>query len=201
MRRCLVIALGLLLAGCADSPAARAEREARAGLALAMEGRVGEAVERFHAALALDPANPAARYNLGLAHLREGQWVLAAEAFARFVEQRPDDALGHFELARAQALAGWSHAALASLAAAVRLGFADHDLLVRDGAFVGLFSDPQYLALEMTVAQRAGVDPVGGVLAVPGGDSLGGSTRTLPGVRLRGVEKPCAKGLCVAEDG
>jgi len=190
MRRGL-LALLLCAAACARPPA---EREARAGVERAKEGDVEQAMAHFERALALDPDQLVALFNLGLAHLQQGQYVQAAERLARFAELRPDDARGHFELARARALAGWPEPALASLKRAVELGFADYDLLVGDGVFQPLYAMPQYVALEMTVAQRAGVEPRAGVLGAPGGDTLGPGTQTLPGVRLPQAQKPCARG-------
>ncbi len=191
MRRTLLALLLVSAGACAPSPA---EREARAGVEAAKAGDVAGAIEHFQRSLDLDPGNAMARFNLGLAHLYMEQWIVAEEQLRRFVELRPDDARGHFELARARALAGWPQSAIDALKRAVELGFADYELLVSDGVFRSLYGMPQYVALEMTVAQRAGVEPKAGVLAAPGGEELGPGTTTLPGLRLPQLQKPCARG-------
>ena len=186
-----VVPVLLLLCACGPSPQALAEKEARAGLELAKAGEVGAAVERFQRALSIDPDNAAARFNLGLAHLHGGQWILAMDEFERFTERLPEDAQGHFELARARILAGFSDAALVALGRAVELGFDDHRRLVEAELFAPLYRSPRWLALEMTVAQRAGVEPTGGVLALPGSEQVGRGSWAVPGVRML-PQKDCA---------
>lgn len=196
-RTTLTACLLLALAGCART----AEQEASRGLELAREGRIEQAVEAFDRALAKDPENLKALYNRGLAMLLLGDGPEAARSLGLFVQIRPDDMEGHFNLARAWALAGRNGEAIASLQRAVELGFSDHDLLIEGGGFQALYRDIRFVQLETVVAQRAGVLPSGGSLGRLEGPAYGG----IPvDVRLPGTTGPrstCDRPLAAADTG
>lgn len=176
-----------LLAGCTSE----ADRLADRGLAAARGGDLSGAIRTFDEALAREPGHPKASYNRGVALLGLGDWAGAAAQFGRFVQSRPDDPLGWLEKARAEVLLEKREAGLASLQRAVELGFADHQRLVEDGVFAPLFSDLRWVALEMTVAQRAGVEPRGGVLGVQAGAPAGPGNWKLPPMGLGPASEAC----------
>lgn len=189
MRWAVVLAAAWCLGGC--TPTVSPDAEADRGLELAKQGRLTESLEAFGAALAADPNHPKALYNEGMALMGLQRWDEAAISFGRFVEKRPDDKLGWFEKARAETLAGQREDGLRSLQRSVSLGFSNYDLLIRDGVFMPLFRDARFVALEMTVAQRAGVEPDAGTLALRAA-TLGPGSHLLPTMKLPGLSGTCA---------
>lgn len=189
MRWIIVLATVWCLGGC--TPTVSPDAEADRALDLAKQGRLTESLEAFGAALAADPNHPKALYNQGMALMGLQRWDEAAASFSRFVDQRPEDPSGWFEKARAEVLAGEREPGLHALQRAVSLGFSDYDLLIRDGVFMPLFRDVRFVALEMTVAQRAGVEPDAGSLALRGA-TLGPGSHILPTMKLPGMGGACA---------
>ena len=142
------------LAGCAgggnaDELAARAIAEARAN-------HLDAALTLFDQALAQAPNNLKALYNGGLAQLYLRRGDAAAQRFETFVSLRPNDALGHFNLARSYAIQRRREEAIASLKRAVELGFDKHDEIV-GGGFESIEDDVRFTQIETLVAQRAGI--------------------------------------------
>ncbi|MEW6325449.1 MAG: tetratricopeptide repeat protein [Nitrospirota bacterium] len=61
-------------------------------------GDYAEAIRQYQQALADDPADPAARNNLGVAYLRADQDELAFQEFQKILVRRPADAKAQFNL-------------------------------------------------------------------------------------------------------
>lgn len=143
-----------------EGRAGRAEELASKGVAHGRRGDLARALEAFDAALALDPHNLKALYNGGIALLGLGRGEAAAERFRRFLELRPDDALGHFHLARALLRERRKEEALAELERAVELGFSDWaEWQAASDLEAGLADDFRFVRLRLLVAQRSGVAP------------------------------------------
>ncbi|HWV39393.1 MAG TPA: tetratricopeptide repeat protein [Vulgatibacter sp.] len=153
-RNLIVLAAASLLAAC--GPEGSADELASRAIAEATANRFGVALELFDQALAREPDNLKALYNGGLAHLYLRRGDAAARRFESFVALRPNDALGHFNLARAYAIEGRREPALASLKRAVELGFDRHEEIV-GGGFEAIEDDVRFTQIEALVAQRAGV--------------------------------------------
>lgn len=71
----------------------------RLGITLSRNGLHGRALEVYRRVQALDPANPAVHYNMGLAFDRLGQLDAAVRAYEKAVEIRPDYHHALWELA------------------------------------------------------------------------------------------------------
>lgn len=155
----LALLLVLVALGGCKGKERRAEALADRGVAHGRSGELGRALEAFDAALALDPKNLKALYNSGIALLGAGRGAAAAARFSGFVALRPDDALGHFYLARAQLREQRDEAAIASLARAVELGFDDWVEWRAASDLEALAGDFRFAQMEVLVAQRAGVAP------------------------------------------
>lgn len=145
----------LTCAACGRSGDADADR----GVELGRAGDLAAAAAAFERALAADPEQPKALFNLGLVRQAEGESSEAERLFARFVAMRPDDAPARLEHARALAALGRTPEALAELRDSVRLGLSDHAALASP-EFEPLRSDVSFVALDVTVAQRAGAKPL-----------------------------------------
>jgi protein O-GlcNAc transferase len=105
----------------------RAARLVDEGNALADEGRVAEAMERYEAALALVPGLARAHLNIGNALLATGQAQGALEAYGAALAARPGYAAAHYNIGNAHARLGHAQAAMAAYLQAARLepGFVD----------------------------------------------------------------------------
>lgn len=68
------------------------------GLDLAFEGKVREAIERYRAALAIDPGYVDAVHALAMAHAELDELDAAIEAGRRLCQLAPDDILAHTSL-------------------------------------------------------------------------------------------------------
>ncbi len=68
------------------------------GLALMERGRIDEALDYFHTAVRLDPANASAFNNLGLAYKTKGMFDEAIEQFQKALSISPDDPEVHNNL-------------------------------------------------------------------------------------------------------
>jgi predicted O-linked N-acetylglucosamine transferase (SPINDLY family) len=91
------------------------------GVALEGEGRIDDAERAYRAALAVEPGNPYALFNLGrLAYLR-GQAPQARERLAEALRRKPDFADAQVVLASVHEALGDDQAALRCLETAVRL--------------------------------------------------------------------------------
>ena len=96
----------------------RAVTETNLGAALQAEGRLDEAVDHYHRAIALAPAHPPAYNNLGTAQRAKGQLAEAVATYGQALRLRPEypeaeynlanalidegkaaDAIGHFRIA------------------------------------------------------------------------------------------------------
>lgn|GEM_PF-1547463 len=150
----VILALSIGIAGCAGG--GNADELATRAIAEAKENRLDAALQLFDQALAQDPNNLKALYNGGLAHLYLRRGDAAAQRFGTFVSLRPDDALGHFNLARAYAIERRREDAIASLKRAVELGFDKHEEIV-GGGFEAIEDDVRFTQIEVLVAQRAGL--------------------------------------------
>jgi protein O-GlcNAc transferase len=69
------------------------------GIALALQGRFGEALGQFEKAIALDPKFGAAWSNMGNLHKLQGRLAQAREAYNKAIALQPDLADAHFGLA------------------------------------------------------------------------------------------------------
>lgn len=76
-----------------------------------------------------------------------GNFGEAVKLGEEVVDANPDDPVAHFELARANALAGRRGKALDALARAVDLGLANADVALRDPAFSDMALMPRFVAL------------------------------------------------------
>ncbi len=76
------------------------------GVKLAEQGRFTQALQRFQAALALDPDLPQADYNAAMSLSELGRFEEAVPHFEHAVRARPDDPLAHNNLGVALAQAG-----------------------------------------------------------------------------------------------
>ncbi len=183
------LALLLLVAALSGLTACRsgsseAARLASEGLEEARAHRLEQAIILFDRAIALDPANLKALYNGGLARVFLRQGEAASRLFQAYVEERPKDPLGHFNLARAHALAYRSEETIASLRRAVELGFEDHDELV-GGGFEAVEDDLRFAQIEALVAQRVGkLSPTG----------RGHGEGAYGGEKLRAIRLPGTRG-------
>lgn len=146
----LVFAL-VLLSACTRGEARDAAAE---GIAFARGGQLELAAARFDRALELEPDEPTALYNGGLADLALGRIERGRVRLDRFVAARPDDPAGHFARAQALELAGEREAALSALRRAVELGSDDLDRML--GGFESLRTDLRFVQLAASVAQRTG---------------------------------------------
>ncbi|HPG25117.1 MAG: tetratricopeptide repeat protein [Spirochaetaceae bacterium] len=70
------------------------------GFALFAKGRIDEAIERYRAALAVEPGLAIAWNGLSMALAKQGDFEAAVEAAEKLVELEPDDALSHTNLSR-----------------------------------------------------------------------------------------------------
>lgn len=193
LKRLAVLAtLALFVSGCNEG--LRAERLADEGLDLARRGSYAEALTRFESALEIDPSNQKAAYNRGLVFLATGAFARAEEVFGQFANANPSDSLAWFEKARAEILQNKREQAILSLQRAIDAGFTAYDRLVADGLFAPLYSDFRFVAMEMTVAQRAGVEAKAGVLGQAPGllPGAGPGNYRLPPMNLPGVGGACA---------
>lgn len=92
----MLILAALLTARSAEPPGSDALRREQAhardteGVALAQSGKMAEAIERFRAALELDPAMPEAAYPLALGYEAAGKTDAAIEALEQALRIRPD---------------------------------------------------------------------------------------------------------------
>ncbi|HVN80140.1 MAG TPA: tetratricopeptide repeat protein [Terriglobia bacterium] len=77
-----------------------------AGVGLMNAGKLSDALQKFQAALALDPLNAAAAYNQGLALARLGKALEAIESFKTAIRLHPGFALAEYGLGLALQLAG-----------------------------------------------------------------------------------------------
>jgi tetratricopeptide (TPR) repeat protein len=107
---CLVAGLAVLSAVLgsevlAGEPATPAQQSIKKGLESFNKGRLPEAAEAFQKAAELDPANPVAFNNLGLAYVRMGRTRDAVDAFESAVSLRPTSANFQYNLARIYQLA------------------------------------------------------------------------------------------------
>lgn len=173
----------------------RAEAHATKGVQHGREGRLGEALASFDRALQEDPRNLKALYNSGIALLGSGRAEEAASRFRGFLSIRPDDALGHFHLARCALRSGKKEEAIASLQEAIRLGFSNWVEWKAAEDLSTLASDHRFAQLEVLVAQRAGhageeIGPGRGYEGVP-----------FPHALLPGLRRPtaCDAGAAVLE--
>jgi type II secretory pathway predicted ATPase ExeA/tetratricopeptide (TPR) repeat protein len=112
------------------SRAAAAADRVELGAHLARSGRLSDAIAAFREALALEPGDTAALYNLGVALLDNGQAREAAEALRGLIAISPDDSRAHRTLGIALRLSGELPAAAAALRRAVALSPRD-DLALR----------------------------------------------------------------------
>jgi superkiller protein 3 len=113
-------------------------------------GRHEEAIRRYELLIEREPTNETARQNLEAA--RRNKVILEARdnETARAVkaaEARPHDPRAAYDAARVYAQHGDSDQALAWLAKALELGYAQTDFLSVDPAFATLRKDPRFGAL------------------------------------------------------
>jgi tetratricopeptide (TPR) repeat protein len=96
-------------------------------LALANQGRYVEAIEEWKKALKIDPENPKAQNNLGIAFVRAGKFADGIAHLERAVELKPEYAEAHSNLGKALSVAGRPDEAMAQWRTAVELypDFAD----------------------------------------------------------------------------
>ncbi len=98
-----------------------------AGIAHAQKGLIDKAILKFHAALALNAASPAAHYNLGLAYDVKGWTDQAIEQYNTVLMLQPDNGSAHNNLGIAYAKKGLPDKAIEQFEAAVRLNGSDED--------------------------------------------------------------------------
>ena len=189
--RLAFLLLGLFtLVGC-KGKASRAEELATQGSQQGRDGELAQALASFDAALELDPENLKALYNSGIALLGAGRGEAAAERFSRFLALRPDDALGHFYLARAHLREKRVEEAIASLRRAIDLGFDDWVEWRAASDLEALAGDFRYVQMDLLVAQRAGAP---GAELRPG---EGYANRPMPKLNQPGRPSP----RCVGAEG
>lgn len=91
------------------------------GRSLTDQGRIGEAIEQFNVALAIDPGNPDAHNNLANALLQERHMDAAIEHYRMAIKQRPDFAIAHNNLGAALAQSGRVDDAIVEFQTALRI--------------------------------------------------------------------------------
>jgi Tfp pilus assembly protein PilF len=92
VRRALLLLLPFLLApGLAVSADEASEKEVKFGVEVAQKGMWREALFRFEKAVKIDPQNPSALNNLGVAQEQMGQFDEARESYEQALELKPDD--------------------------------------------------------------------------------------------------------------
>jgi Flp pilus assembly protein TadD len=127
-----------MLAQCPQDPAT----DDGLGAALVAESRPAEAEAAFRRALAIDPDDYSALYNLGTLALQSG--APAADLLERAARQKPDDPEVHQQLAAAYAESGRRSEAVAEMRTAVRLAPGEpglHSLLSEALAGTGLLQE------------------------------------------------------------
>lgn len=81
--------LGLLATSHREAPAATAEQQLRFGIEVARKGLWTEARFRFERAVDLDPDNPEALNNLGVALEQQGEFERAKAAYEKALKLKP----------------------------------------------------------------------------------------------------------------
>ncbi len=101
----------------------------------------------FEGIVRRDPRHIEALQILGDAYTKTGQWARSLKVDERLAKLCPTNPVVFFNLACSYALLGRIEAALAALANAVRLGYADADWLAQDPDLDNLRSDPRFQAI------------------------------------------------------
>ncbi|MGA2599350.1 MAG: tetratricopeptide repeat protein [Bryobacteraceae bacterium] len=83
------IALVLFLCAAARATNPNAVNEANTGLSFAHDGKYGEAIKHYRAAIAIDPRLPGIQLNLGLAYFKLNRLPEAATAFEQAIKSDP----------------------------------------------------------------------------------------------------------------
>jgi tetratricopeptide (TPR) repeat protein len=109
----------ILLAAAPQSDAASAGMQREMGKALFKQGKLPEAIERFQAAVKLNPRDAAAWYNLAYASRKAQKFEQAAEAYDRYTQLSPGDPDGYFGLAESLRQSGKPREAAAAYKAYV----------------------------------------------------------------------------------
>ena len=100
------------------------------GDAWSKNGRLGDAIHEYQAALKITPESPLARNNLGSAFLEQGKVAEAIQEFQRVLSRDPQSITGHFNLASALLRSGRATEAVAEYekALAIKPDFAQGHL-------------------------------------------------------------------------
>lgn len=115
-----------------------------------------DSITLFEQALAVNPQNPFAHLNLGLARQERGEWDRAAADFSEALRINPNYALAHYNLGVLEWEQGRQRSAGHHFDEAIRLDPHDADALVRRGAMLGMAG--QLDAAEQDFAQACRVD-------------------------------------------
>jgi len=116
--------------GSATTPANRqkSQNQFNEGNRLAEDGNWTQAMQRFRAALQLDPNNSEAWSGLGDAYANSNQWSEAEKAYRGAVRANPQESLYHAQLAKALLKQGRRAEAIKEAQTARRLGLEDHEV-------------------------------------------------------------------------
>ncbi len=89
-----------------DAPATEFYRLCDVATDLAKKGRLADSIAEWKKAVAMEPDDPKARYNLGVSLQNQGQTEQAAAEYRKSIELNPDNALAYTNLGVALAGAG-----------------------------------------------------------------------------------------------
>lgn len=100
------------------------------GMALEQEGRLEEALQRYEAAICLNPALARAHFNRGNILLDRGDAQSALDAYAQAIQYKPDSAAAHYNMGNAHLRLGHPETALSAYrqALALKPDFADAEV-------------------------------------------------------------------------
>lgn len=110
----ITLLFAAMLAAAPQSDAGSAGMQRELGKALFKQGKLDEAIERFQAAVKLNPQDAVAWYNLAYASRKRQKFDQAAEAYQRYTALSPEDPDGYFGLAESLRSAGRPKDALAA---------------------------------------------------------------------------------------
>lgn len=127
--------------------AARAHGLYTSGLFATGAQESGEAVQKYEAALKLQPDHARAEFRLGDLAFRRGELTNARKHYQRSIELEPDFVFARFNLACVLSRSGDTADALVEIEALLKLGYARWEKLQSDSDLGAVRARPEYAAL------------------------------------------------------